>query len=152
MIEKLGMHLEDREQLAPLAARILSTLILVGKKGITFDGLVKNLGASKSTISTHLNNLQSTHRITYFTLTGDRKKYFILPHDSMLQWIENTVEKWDREKEIHLDILVYKKECNAAMAENPDEKFEVDIHKEYLQFLEQACQSMAALRKRINTD
>ena len=78
IIEKLGVHIESREQLAPLAARILSTLILTGKRGITFESLVCELGASKSTIFTHLTTLQAANRITYYTKSGDRKKYFIL--------------------------------------------------------------------------
>ena len=35
LVEKLGVHLENREQLAPVAARILSYIILTGKKGTT---------------------------------------------------------------------------------------------------------------------
>ncbi len=146
------MHLEGREQMAPLAARILSTLILVGKKGISFEQLVTNLGASKSTISTHLNNLQSTGMITYFTKTGDRKKYFVLAHESMLQWMDETVEKWEREKDIHLEIVDYKKEYNETVADDSDTRFELEIHEEYLEFLEKACRSMATLRKKIKTD
>lgn len=77
LIEKLGVQLEG-DQLAPLAARILATLILTGKKGITFDELVRDLCAGKSTISTHLDHLQSSNRIKYFTKSGDRKRYFII--------------------------------------------------------------------------
>ena len=33
LVEKLGVHLENREQLAPVAARILAYIILTGKKG-----------------------------------------------------------------------------------------------------------------------
>jgi len=75
LIEKLGVHIESKDQLAPLAARILSTLILTGKKGATFESLVCELNASKSTISTHLTTLQAANRITYHTKCGDRKKY-----------------------------------------------------------------------------
>ncbi|GAL00549.1 hypothetical protein JCM19314_2157 [Nonlabens ulvanivorans] len=76
LVEKLGVHLENREQLAPVAARILSYIILTGKKGSTFEDLVTILCASKSTISTHLNHLQDLNKIQYFTKVGDRKKVF----------------------------------------------------------------------------
>ena len=56
LVEKLGVHLEKREQLAPVGARILSYIILTGKKGATFEDMVTILCASKSTISTHLNH------------------------------------------------------------------------------------------------
>ena len=60
------------------AIPILSYIILTGKAGTTFEDLVTNLGASKSTISTHLNHLQDLKKIEYFTKTGDRKKYFVM--------------------------------------------------------------------------
>ena len=69
----MGVHIETREQLAPLAARIIATLVLKGKKGETFENLVCELNASKSTIFTHLTTLQASNRITYYTKSGDRK-------------------------------------------------------------------------------
>ena len=67
LVEKLGVHLENREQLAPVASRILAYIILTGKKGATFEDMVTILRASKSTISTHLNHLQDLKKIVYFT-------------------------------------------------------------------------------------
>ena len=67
LVEKLGVHLEGRENLAPVAARIMAYIILTGKQGTTFDDLVTNLCASKSTISTHLNHLQDLKKLEYFT-------------------------------------------------------------------------------------
>ena len=43
LIEKLGVQFEKEHQLAPVAARIFATLIVTGKKGITFEQLVKDL-------------------------------------------------------------------------------------------------------------
>ena len=86
LIEKLGVHIESRDQLAPLAARILATLILTGKRGVTFDSLVSVLSASKSTISTHLTTLQAANRVTYHTRCGDRKKYFTLVPDAIINY------------------------------------------------------------------
>lgn len=67
LVEKLGVNFEHSEQLAPVAARILAFIILTGKVGATFEDLVSNLCASKSTISTHLNHLQDLNKISYFT-------------------------------------------------------------------------------------
>ena len=48
LIERLGVHIEKKDNIPPLAARIVSTLILTGKKGCTFEELVTNLQASKT--------------------------------------------------------------------------------------------------------
>lgn len=77
LIEMFGIHFENNHNLPPLGARILATLILDGcRTGITFEDLVERLGASKSSISTNLNLLLKIGKINYYTLPGDRKKYF----------------------------------------------------------------------------
>jgi len=151
LIERLGVHLEEKEQLAPLAARIISTLVLTGKKGVPFDEMVQNLGASKSTISTHLGTLQAVKRISYYTKPGDRKKYFIIPPEAQLRWIDEMVDKWTRERNIHQEILEYKKQCNQKLNHREDSKFELEIHKEYLKLLSQACATMVDLREKVKT-
>ena len=47
LVEKLGILLEKKEHMAPVAARIFSYIILTGKQGTTFEDLVENLCASK---------------------------------------------------------------------------------------------------------
>lgn len=76
LIENFGIHFETFYHIPPLGARILATLIVECKEGITFEALVEKMNASKSTVSTNLNLLQKLGKITYFTRPGDRKKYF----------------------------------------------------------------------------
>lgn len=77
IIEMFGVHFEQQYNIAPLAARVLGVLIVDGcKSGLTFEALVEKLKASKSSISTNLNLLQKMNLIDYFTVVGDRKKYF----------------------------------------------------------------------------
>lgn len=77
LIEMFGIYFESLFHIPPLAARILSILIIDGcKSGLTFETLVEKLAASKSSISTNLNLLLKMEKITYFTIVGDRKKYF----------------------------------------------------------------------------
>lgn len=77
LIEMFGIYFESLYNLSPLAARILATLIIEGcKSGLTFEYLVEKLSASKSSISTNLNLLLKMEKISYFTIAGDRKKYF----------------------------------------------------------------------------
>lgn len=150
LVERLGVHLENKEQIAPLAARILSKLILIGKKGITFEDLVCDLGASKSTISSHLTNLQATQRVTYFTKSGDRKKYFILSPDAMIKSMTEMLKTWELESVLHREVMEYKEEINHSLPENSDEKFELDFHKDYISFLDQASASIEKLRQKLS--
>ncbi|MFY0712277.1 transcriptional regulator [Seonamhaeicola sp. NFXS20] len=151
LVEKLGVHLENRENLAPVAARILSLIILTGRRGTTFDDLVSILCASKSTISTHLNHLQDLQKIEYFTKTGDRKKYFIVNKDSILHHIDAMISEWETIKELHLEIKAYKQAINNQVTEESEEteKFELSFHNDYLKFLNEAIRSIKQLRENL---
>ncbi|MCG1035121.1 GbsR/MarR family transcriptional regulator [Polaribacter sargassicola] len=149
LVEKLGVHLESREQLAPVAARILAYIILTGKKGSTFDEMVSVLCASKSTISTHLNHLQDLEKIVYFTKTGDRKKYFIINENMIVQHIDNMTREWNQIKELHLEIKNYKETINNLKIENEEEKFNLNFHNDYIKFLDEASKSIKELRTKL---
>ncbi|WP_031426573.1 GbsR/MarR family transcriptional regulator [Flavimarina sp. Hel_I_48] len=153
LIERLGVYLECKEQIAPLAARIVSNLILTGKKGVTFDNMVCGLGASKSTIFTHLTNLQAAKKISYYTKPGDRKKYFVISQDAMLLSMNEMIEKWNTERELHIEIMQYKENINNTLAEEDklDEAFDLEFHQDYLNFLEQASSGMKKLRDNLTT-
>lgn len=148
LIERLGVHKENQEQLAPLAARIFATLILNGEKGITFEELVKDLNASKSTVCTHLNTLQASGRASYFTKPGDRKRYFTVPPNYIIQVMDEMIEKWDNQKKIHQDIMNYKSLMNDNL-ENGDTPFDLEFHTDYLGFLEEAGKSIENLKEKI---
>lgn len=148
LIEKMGVQIESKEQLAPLAARIIASLVLKGKKGETFEGLVEQLSASKSTISTHLTNLQASHRVTYYTKPGDRKKYFILSPNALITTMDKMIEDWQAEREIHMEIADYKTDINKSI-ENTDEHFDLDFHSMYMTYLEQASFLMKNLKSKL---
>lgn len=77
LIELFGIHFETYYNLPPCASRILGVLILNCRiKGMTFEELVEIGNASKSTISTSINLLLKIEAIYYYTVPGDRKKYF----------------------------------------------------------------------------
>ena len=148
LIEKLGVAIEQKDQLAPVAARILSYIILTGKAGTTFEDLVSNLCASKSTISTHLNHLADLKKIVYFTKSGDRKKYYTINHDNILIGIDTMIESWNSQKELHQEIREYKREAN-RLRNDEASKFELDFHDDYIEFLEEATQSISKLKSKI---
>ncbi len=147
LVEKLGIHFERKKQMAPVAARIFSYVILTGKQGTTFEDLVSNLCASKSTISTHLNHLQDLKKITYFTKTGDRKKYFIMDHDTMIRDIGNLVEEWKSEQQLHLEIMDFKRDANKNL--NDENKFDLQFHESFVEFHDEAIKSINKLKETI---
>ncbi|MFL0353259.1 GbsR/MarR family transcriptional regulator [Xanthomarina sp. GH4-25] len=149
LVEKLGVHLENREQLAPVAARILSYIILTGKKGTTFEEMVSILCASKSTISTHLNHLQDLNKITYFTKTGDRKKYFVINSDTLMQSIDHMILEWESEKELHEEMTDYKLQINSLETTTNDLQFDLTYHENYINFLNLAMASMTQLKEKV---
>lgn len=151
LVEKLGVHFEHSEQLAPVGARILAFIILTGKAGVTFDDLVSELCASKSTISTHLNHLQDVQKISYFTKQGDRKKYFIVNPDSLIQSIDAMVAQWVMEKELHEEITDYKSGINNLESTTTELKFDLTYHDNYIKFLNLAMTSMSELKDQVAT-
>lgn len=94
IVELFGVFFESTHNLPPLASRILGNLILDScKSGLTFEELVERMSASKSTVSTSLNLLLKTNKITYYTVSGDRKKYFKpAPFSTRLQNYIDTIE------------------------------------------------------------
>lgn len=147
LVEKLGVHFENIDNLAPVAARILAYVILTGKQGTTFEDLVSNLCASKSTISTHLNHLYDLKKLEYFTKTGDRKKYYIINHATMLQGIEKLLNEWKEQKELHAEIIDFKRDVNTTLEE--EVKFSLDFHEDYMTFLNGAINAITTLKNKI---
>ena len=149
LVEKLGVHLEAREQLAPVAARILAYVILTGKRGATFEDMVSILCASKSTISTHINHLQDLNKIEYFTKTGDRKKYFIINKGTIIQHVDRMINHWQEERSIHLEIKEYKEKQNNLKIEKEEDKFDLTFHNDYVKFIDEASSSVKELREKL---
>lgn|SRR5690625_1966434 len=142
----MGVYLENKKQFAPLAARIMASLILKGRQGETFENLVNDLKASKSTISTHLTTLQASNQVSYYTKPGDRKKYFILSPDAFLRSLNEMIENWKEEKEILQEITAYREKNS-----RDEEDFQADLsfHSEYLNYLNQVILLMTQLRNRL---
>ena len=149
LVEKLGVHLEAREQLAPVAARILAYVILTGKRGATFEDMVSILCASKSTISTHLNYLSDLKEIEYFTKTGDRKKYYVITTNKIKNHINRMINHWQEERSIHLEIKEYKEKQNNLKIEKEEDKFDLTFHNDYVKFIDEASSSVKELREKL---
>lgn len=116
MVEMFGVHFERVYNIPPLGARILGMLIIDGcKAGITFEDLVERMSASKSSVSTNLNLLLKLGKIEYYTIAGDRKKYFRpAPFSERLMSYIKIIEF---EKEIIERMLSYRERTASCPAE-----------------------------------
>lgn len=132
LIETLGVYFEKEKQVAPLAARILATLIMNGECGTTFDQLVSELDASKSTIFTHLSNLETQEWITHFTKPGDRKRYYVMNPGYISHRINVLISQWQKEIDLRKQIMAYKKDFNRLMPEKANNNAS---HENVLNFL-----------------
>ncbi len=150
LIERLGVHIEQKDQIAPLAARIISSLILNGNKGCTFEELVVSLKASKSTVSTHLNALQQASMITYYTVCGDRKKYFTINPNGTIIHMNKMLRNWEEEKQLHEAIMEYKTSMNACTPHGEEHQFDLEYHMEFMNFINQASTTIKRLRDKLS--
>lgn len=146
LVEQLGVSLEKRENLAPIAARLMAVLVVNCERGICFDELVHELGASKSTISTHLSHLTSVGLVDYITKPGDRKRYFILTPNRILQFIDEKINMWEEDKIIHLQLINYKTRVSESKPESP---CDISFHSDFLQFLDEAIALFTRLKLKI---
>ena len=149
LIEQLGVLMEKKHQLAPLAARIISTLVLNGKQGVTFDQFVNDLQASKSSISTHLDHLQSSRKIQYFTKPGDRKRYFVINPNLTVEVIDETVAAWESEENVQKEILKYKEQSNEFNSGKDLPEFDLEFQQSYLTFLQESKAAIEKLKHKI---
>lgn len=133
LIEDMGIYFESQYNLPPLAARIYAHLILTEEDGITFEDCQIKRKASKSSISTSLNLLLKIGMITYFTKSGDRKRYFKTGDKDafFLAKLEENLKKVERERKIVEKVESYIKEYNPKKhKENTDKN---KIFKTFLQ-------------------
>lgn len=100
LIEKLGV-MHEQHGVPRAEARILSLMLIADKLELTFDEICETLQLSKSAVSTALNSLLATHRITYVTKPGDRKRYFT-----------NNIVNWEKMMSLGLSKML---DVNAIM-------------------------------------
>lgn len=121
LIEHFGVHFERLYHMPPLASRILGMLIVDGcRAGITFDEILERTQSSKSSVSTNINLLLKMGKITYFTVAGDRRKFFRPAPFS--ERLENYKQFLQFEKQLLERMVVYRGKNLTCQAENVDLK------------------------------
>lgn len=109
LVEKIGLGIEERLKLSPLASRIYALLILSSYDGLTFDEIREYIDASKSSTSVNINVLTQLNYVTYYTKSGDRKRYFKLAKYSQVTSLEAELQKLDIEMKMIERINTYNK-------------------------------------------
>lgn len=126
MVELFGKYFETTHHLPPLGSRILATLIIdTCEDKVSFEDLVERMGASKSSVSTNLNLLLKLGKLTYYTLPGDRKKYYRPTKFS--DRFNNYLKMMEVEKEIIDKMYAYREKSMAC----PKEKLDLEMLKLY---------------------
>jgi DNA-binding transcriptional regulator GbsR (MarR family) len=107
LIEEIGLRLETRLQIAPLAARIYALLSLSSYEGLTFEEIREIIGSSKSSTSVNLNVLMQLKHIDYHTKSGDRKRYFMVAKYFQLTNLESYQQSLVNEIKLVVKITEY---------------------------------------------
>lgn len=130
LIEEIGLRLEARLHIAPLAARIYALLTLSSYDGLTFEEIREIIGSSKSSTSVNLNVLSQLKHIEYYTKSGDRKRYFRVSKNFQLTTLESNLQSLENEMALVEKINAYNKEHFPEKFSN--EKSRGEITKDYL--------------------
>lgn len=117
LTEEIGMVIEERADLSPLAARIYATLILSSDEGLNFEEITNIHQASKSSVSNNLNVLLKLKYVEYYTKPGERKRYF----RTSKYYVKTAMEKYHENFEKELRTI---KKINAFNKKHNPEKFE----------------------------
>ncbi|WP_417363051.1 GbsR/MarR family transcriptional regulator [Galbibacter sp.] len=150
LIEEMGVYFESQDILSPLSSRIFAFLALAGNSGATFDEIVEELEVSKSSVSTNLQLLQTMGRVGYYTKSGDRRRYFKIAENNMVNRLDDKVASWEREKVLHVKVLEYKKlqfEHNSLTKEEQQREMGFSIH--YIEFLESMIENLKKLKNNL---
>ena len=103
-IEKTGVSLEQIG-FPRMVGRTLGYLMVSEPPYRTFNEIQEYLQASKSSISTSLQFLLKQELIGYFTLPGDRKRYFKFNAESWLDFIKKEVSQLTMFRKLILECI-----------------------------------------------
>lgn len=134
LVEEIGIRMEERLNISPLAARIYALLSLSSYNGLTFEEIRRAVNTTKSSASVNINVLTQLGYIDYFTKPGDRKRYFKIAKYYQLQSFEMYLESLEKEIEIVEKINTHNRKHHPDKFNN--EKSLGDISQDYLKKLQ----------------
>ncbi|SFU60761.1 hypothetical protein SAMN05216480_109138 [Pustulibacterium marinum] len=149
LVEEMGVYFETCDTLSPLSSRIFAYLALSLDEGVSFEELQEALEASKSSISTNLQLLQSMRRIGYFTKPGDRKRYFKIDDEQIINRLDDKIETWKHEKKIHQKVLCYKKRIFQDVEIDSENLLRIQYNEHYITFVDSMIQNLEKLKENL---
>lgn len=149
LIEEMGVYFETCDTLSPLSSRIFAYLALSLEDGVSFEELQEELEASKSSISTNLQLLQSMGRIGYCTKPGDRKRYFRIDEEQILNRLDDKIEMWKHEKRLHEKVLEYKHQYIEKEEVEEVKKIKTQYNEHYISFIEAMIINLEKLKNNL---
>lgn len=146
LVEEMGVYFETCDTLSPLSSRIFAYLALTLEDGVSFEELQEALEASKSSISTNLQLLQSMGRIGYCTRPGDRKRYFKIDDEQIINRLEDKIETWNHEKNLHHKVLEYKRKVVNTLDSKEVNQIKFQYNEHYISFIESMIENLEKLK------
>lgn len=135
LVELFGVHFENLMHLSPLGARIFAVIIVDSCGGkVSFEDLVEGMGASKSSVSTNLNLLLKIGKISYYTMPGDRKKYY--KPTPFSDRFDNYMNIINQEKKIIDKMVAYRQHTLDSPCEKRDLE-RLEVYKEHIGKMEE---------------
>jgi len=147
--EDLGLFFEQQQNLPPLAGRLYAVLVLSASQGVTFDELVEELQASKSSVSSNLNLLLNLKIIDYFTVCGDRKRYFKTSDLHILRSIERKIGDWNRELSLHKRVYESRKGLIKSADHQKRAQVGLRYNELFIEYSEFMIEQLQALKENI---
>jgi DNA-binding transcriptional regulator GbsR (MarR family) len=109
LVEKSGVLMEQMG-LPRMSGRLLGYLFIANPPYKTFNEIQDYLQASKSSISTSLQALITQGLVVYFTVPGDRRRYFRLNAESWTDLVKKEVGQLTSARQLILDCLAIRGE------------------------------------------
>lgn len=107
-VEKIGIMIEQMGY-APVPGRIISYLMLSEPPYRDFYEIQEFLKASKSTVSTALNQAIQAGVINYITFSGDRKRYFQINTKGLFSTIKQQFKQGEKVNDMISETLQHRK-------------------------------------------
>lgn len=115
IFQKLVNFSIETYNLPPLAAKIYAYLTFdFAMNGVTFEELVDDLKASKSSVSCNLDLLLKSKHITVLNKIDERKRFFTLNPDYIKIRFQGIIDRLEKEVDIleNLNVLIKNKNCD----------------------------------------
>jgi len=107
-VEQMGIMIEQMGH-APVPGRIMSYLMLSEPPYRGFYEIQEFLKASKSSVSTALNQLMQGGVVNYITFSGDRKRYFQINTKGLLNTIKQQYKQGQVLNDMVSETLLHRK-------------------------------------------